>query len=97
MLASKAISDHSELWEHYFSDFIQYRLKLETPGTSKGIAQMILDAFFKDLHSEDVDNKMVLLYTCTHVYQLDLAKFAGILRPLNNIQNVSLNNYTLNQ
>lgn len=87
VLAMEAISKHPELWPRYFSDFILHKMKLETDG-GEGIAQKILEAFFVQLHQQDALQKLIILHTYLHVYQLDLAKMAGMFRPLNKIQQV---------
>ena len=63
-------------------------MKLET-DSGEGIAQKILEAFFVQLHEQDAIQKLVILHTYLHVYQLDLAKMAGMFRPLNKIQKVN--------
>ena len=88
VLAIEAISKHPELWPRYFSDFILHKMKLET-DSGEGIAQKILEAFFVQLHEQEAIQKLVILHTYIHVYQLDLAKMAGIFRPLNKIQKVN--------
>ena len=88
VLAMEAISKHPDLWPRYFSDFILHKMKLET-DSGEGIAQKILEAFFAQLHEQAALQKLVILHTYLHVYQLDLAKMAGMFRPLNKIQKVS--------
>ena len=63
-------------------------MKLET-DSGEGIAQKILEAFFVQLHEQEAIQKLVILHTYLHVYQLDLAKMAGMFRPLNKIQKVN--------
>lgn len=89
VLVMEAISKHPELWPRYFSDFILHKMKLESTDTGEGIAQKVLEAFFEQIHSQDALQRMVILHTYLHVYQLDLAKMAGTFRPLNKIQKVS--------
>lgn len=87
----EAISVHHELWPRYFSDFVLHKMKLgTTEAETEGIAQKVLEAFFEQLHMQDALQRMVILHTYLHVYQLDLAKMAGMFRPLNKIQKVSL-------
>ena len=91
----EAISKHAELWPRYFSDFILHKMKLESSGSGEGegIAQKVLEAFFEQIHSQETLQRMVILHTYLHVYQLDLAKMAGMFRPLNKIQKVSVSAY----
>ena len=89
VLAVDAMSKHQELWPRYFSDFILHKMKLESEdGEGEGIAQKVLEAFFEQIHSHETLRRMAILHTYLHVYQLDLAKMAGMFRPLNKIQKV---------
>ena len=90
VLSLEAISIHPELWPRYFSDFVLHKMKLETSDASEGIAQKILESFFEQLHLQDALQRMVILHTYVHVYHLDLAKMAGMFRPLNKIQKVTV-------
>ena len=60
-------------------------MKLETDN-GEGMAQKILEAFFVQLHQKDPLQKLVILHMYLHVYQLDLAKMAGMFKALNKIQ-----------
>ena len=86
-IALGAMAANPELWKRYFSDFTLHKLHLEG-SCGAGIAQYILDAFFGQLHKQEAENRIVGLHVYIRVYQLDLARMATVLRPLNKIQQV---------
>lgn len=75
---------HPELWTRYFSDFTQHKLYLDSRGG--GISQKLLHAFFGQMHSLEPLSRLVSLHVYLRVYQLDLAKMAAVLRPLDRVQ-----------
>ena len=82
----KAMEENPEKWEYYFSDFISSMLHLES---SDGISQRIIRTFFVGLkQKKSILEKVVKLHVYMDVYQLELAKMAGVLRSLDRIQNV---------
>lgn len=87
MLAVEAMGLHFDLWQRYFDDFLLHKLRL---GGLRGgaISQQILRAFFGQLHQQETLVRVVSLHCYIHVYHLDLAKMANLLRPLNQIQQV---------
>lgn len=89
MLAVEAMKVHPELWERYFNDFLLHKLQL---GSLHGgaISQQILHVFFEQLHKEEALVRVVSLHCYVHIYHLNLAKMANILRPLNQIQQVAM-------
>ena len=89
MLAVEAMGRHFDLWQRYFDDFLLHKLRL---GGLRGeaISQRILHVFFGQLHEQGVIVRMVSLHCYIRIYQLNLAKMATILRPLNQIQQVSV-------
>ena len=90
MLAVEAMGLHFDLWQRYFDDFLLHKLRLG--GLQGGaISQQILRAFFEQLHQQETLKRVVSLHCYIHVYHLDLAKMANLLRPLNQIQQVRAN------
>ena len=77
---------HPELWQRYFDDFLLYMLKLG--GHQEAISQQILYVFFEQLHKQESLLRVVSLHCYVHVYHLDLAEMANILRPLNQMHKV---------
>lgn len=88
-LVASAMSDDNELWKRYFNDFVLHKLQLDSEDSAGGIAQQILHTFMSQLHSLKALERIVNLHAYLHVYQLDLAKMASILRPLNKLHKVS--------
>ena len=84
----EAMSNHPELWDRYFGDFVLHKLRLESPEAGEGIAKDILYVYFGDLHHQESIMRIVGLHSYLHVYHLNLAKMAVMLRPLNKIQKV---------
>lgn len=78
---------HQELWQRYFDDFIRYKLRLNTGEGA--ISQEILKAFFGQLHQQEATIRMINLHVYIRVYQLDLAKMATVLRPLDKLQQMA--------
>ena len=85
-VVAKAISNDIDLWNMYFIDFILHKLRLDSEG---GIAQQMLYTFMRELHSLEALERVINLHAYLHVYQLDLAKLASNLRPLNKLHKVS--------
>lgn len=87
VLALKAMKQHFDLWQRYFDDFLIQKLRL---GGIRGeaISQQILRVFFEQLHEHEAVSRVVLLHCYFHTNQLDLAKMANLLRPLNQIEQV---------
>ena len=79
---------HPELWQRYFDDFLLYKLKLGGHQGGEAISQQILSAFFEQLHKQESLLRVVSLHCYVHVYHLDLAEMANILRPLNQMHKV---------
>ncbi len=84
------MSLHLELWQHYFADFTLRKLHLESGVEGKsGITEQILVSYFGQLHQQETVTRVVILHVYIRVYQLDLARMATVLRPLNKIQDVA--------
>ena len=89
-VVAHGISNHAELWNRYFSDFVLHKLQLDSEDSSGIIAQKILHTtLMHQLHSLDALKRLVFLHTYLHVYQLDLARMAANLRPLSKLKEVS--------
>jgi len=82
------MSKDVELWHRYFNDFVLHKLHLDSEDSAGGIAQQILHTFLGQLHQREALDRIIGLHTYLHVYQLDLAKMASVLRPLNKLQKV---------
>ena len=88
-LAVDAMKLHFDLWQWYFDDFLQHKLQLG--GLCReAISQQFLYAFFGQLHKQEALVRVVSLHCYVHTYHLDLAKMTNFLRPLNQIQQVSV-------
>ena len=87
-LVARAMSDDVELWTRYFNDFVLHKLRLDSEDSAGGIAQQMLYTFMSQLHSLEALKRVIHLHAYLHVYQLDLAKLASILRPLNKLHKV---------
>ena len=79
---------HPELWQRYFDDFLLNKLRLGGHQGGEAISQQILYVFFKQLHEQESLQRVVSLHCYVHVYHLDLAEMANILRPLNQMHKV---------
>ena len=75
------MQQHSTLWHHYLTDFIECKLNL---GTQKPLdfVQTELKEFFKALNRMPVREKVVTLHAHHHIYQLHYAKVFSINRGL---------------
>ena len=89
MLTLEAIELHSDLWHRYFDDLLLHKLRLGGHQSGGAISQQILNAFFKQLDEEKAMSRVVSVHCYVHIYHLDLAKMANILRSLNQMQQVS--------
>ena len=89
MLAVEAMGLYPDLWQRYFDDFLQHKLRLGGLRGAGAISQQILHVFFGQLHEQETMSRMVSLHCYVHAFHLDLAKFANLLRPLNQMQQVS--------
>ena len=78
---------HSDLWQRYFDDFLLHKLQLGSLHCG-AISQQILHVFFEQLHQEEALVRVVALHCYVHIYHLNLARMANILRSLNQIQRV---------
>ena len=87
-LVANAMSKDIDLWIRYFNDFVLHKLRLDSEDSSSGIAQQILYNFLEQLHLLESLERVVGLHSYLHVYQLDLAKMASVLWPLNKLQKV---------
>jgi hypothetical protein len=89
-LALGAMAEHMELWQHYFTDFITYKLNLVDPsqGSQSDIAQQLLRAFFNQLHDKEMPHRVVQLHCHTNICHHYLAQMAAILRSLNKMDGV---------
>ena len=90
-LVAEAMSKDDDLWVRYFNDYVLHELRLDSEDSSSGIAQQILHTFLGQLHQLESLERIVGLHSYLHVYQLDLAKMASVLRPLNKLQKVRCN------
>lgn len=79
-----------EFWQHYFSDFITYKLKLVDPSqdSQSDIAQQLLRAYFSQLHDKEMPHRVVELHCHVNVSHHFLAQIAAILRSLNKMEGV---------
>ncbi len=89
-LVGKAMSNNAELWDRYFNDFVLHKLRLDSEDSAGGIAQKILQTFMSQLQQLTALERLINLHAYLHVYQLDLAKMASVLRPLNKLHKVRL-------
>ena len=89
MLAVEAMGLHHDLWLRYFDDFLQHKLRLGGLRGGEAISQQILHVFFGQLHEQETMSRVVSLHCYVHTSHLDLAKMANLIRPLNQIQQVS--------
>ena len=79
---------HFELWQRYFHDFLLRKLQLG--GLRYGaISQQILTTSFGMLDNQDAVSRIISLHCYNHIYHVDLARMAYLLRPLYQIQQVS--------
>lgn len=92
-LAFGSMALHQELWHHYFTDFITYKLKLVDPshGSQSDVAQQILRAYFNQLHDKDMPFRVVELHCYANVFHYFLAQMAATLRSLNKMKGVRIN------
>ncbi len=86
----------SDVWNRYFSDFVNYKLNLSRHGNVEGvclphedISQRLLHTYFGQLHDMDPPKRLSLLHCYVRVNQLQLAQMATLLRPLSKIKEVS--------
>ena len=89
MLAVEAMELYYGLWHHYLVDLLVHKLRLGGHQGGGAISQQILCVFFKQLDKQEEISRVVSLHCYVHIYQLDLARMANILRPLNQMQQVS--------
>ena len=89
MLAVEAMGRHFDLWQRYFNDLLLHKLRLGGLR-SEAISQQILYVFFGQLHEQGAMIRVVSLHCYIHIYHLNLAKMATVLRPLNQIQQVNV-------
>lgn len=89
MLAVEAMGLFPDLWQRYFDDFLQQKLRLGGLRGGEAISQQILHVFFGQFHEQEAMSRVVSLHCYVHASHLDLAKMANLLRPLNQIQQVS--------
>ena len=76
------------IWDCYLKDFIAHTLHLDG---SEGISHNILHTFFEQLcKDKTMFERITQLYIYITVNQLELAKMATLLRPLDCIQYVSV-------
>ena len=87
-LVVRAMSNDVDLWIRYFNDFVLHKLRLDSEDSAGGIAQQMLYTFMSQLHKLEALERVINLHAYLHVYQLDLAKLASILRPLNKLHKV---------
>ena len=89
MLAVEAMELYHDLWQRYLDDLLLHKLRLGGHQGSGAISQQILHVFFKQLDKQEAMSRVVSLHCYVHIYHLDLARMANILRPLNQMQQVS--------
>lgn len=89
----EAIQDNTDIWDRYFNDFVQHKLKLNSEESSENVAQLILRTYLGQLNELDALSRIVTLHFYMQVHQLDLAKLACVLRPLNKLRQVCLRLY----
>ena len=83
------MSGDNELWLVYFNDFMLHKLQLDSEDSPEDIAQKILHSLLGQLHEFETLERVVSLHTYLHVYQLNLARMASVLRPLNKLNKVT--------
>ena len=87
VLAVEAMELHFDLWQRYFDDFLQHKLRLG--GLRRGaISQQVLNVIFEQLHKQEAISRVVSLHCYIYVFHPDFAKVANLLRPLNQMQQV---------
>ena len=77
------MGSHPDLWQCYFANFFQYKLRL---GSDEAISHKILKAFFEALDKQEPMARVISLHCYSHTYHLNLAKMANILRQLDQLQ-----------
>lgn len=80
--------EHLVIWKRYFSDFVHYKLRLESSDPGEDIAKDILYALYGELGKEDPNSEIIIIHLFDQVYHLNLAKLTAILKQLNKIQKV---------
>ena len=84
----EAMGVYPDLWRRYFDNFLQHKLQLGGPHSGL-VSQQVLHVFFEQLHKqEEAMSRVVSLHCYCHVYHLNLAKMANILRPFNQVWQV---------
>ena len=89
VLAVEAMGLYPDLWQRYFDDFLQHKLRLGGLRGGGAVSQQILHVYFGQLHKQETMSRVVSLHCYIHAFHLNLAKMANLLRPLNQIQQVS--------
>ncbi len=87
-LIATAMTNDMKLWNTYFNDLVLHKLRLNSEDSAGGIAQQMLYTFMNQLHKLEPLERIINLHAYFHVYQLDLANLASILRPLNTLHKV---------
>lgn len=83
-LAIGAMASHQNIWKSYFADFVTHKLKL----VDSAIHTLQQDTDFKNLHFQEMPQRLVQLHCHTNVHQLSLAQMVAILRLQNEIEEV---------
>ena len=76
----KEMQNNETLWMKYYHDFVYHVLQLQ--ASSKSLEYELLQvAFFNELKCFST-KKVVAAHCYVHMYQLDLARTVGLLKPL---------------
>ena len=91
--AVEALTLDDSIWQCYFTDFISHKLDLLHPTLHKplqeDIAHQLLHAYFEQLHSCEMPQRLVELHCSASLKQLSLARMVThILCPLRKIKEV---------
>ena len=87
------MASHQDLWQRYFYDFIAHRLKLVdhiSDDYQSDMAHQLLHAYFAQLHNKEMPDRVVQLHCHTSICHHFLAQMATILRPLSEMEEVSI-------
>ena len=90
-VAVRFMQKHKDIWDHYFTDFVQSVLHLDT-SPSSSLSRDIVRVFFSDIHGLPPEQRIGFLHAYMGFNQLMLANMASFLRPLEKIWKVSEEN-----
>ena len=89
-VAVEAMKVDDTLWVRYFDDFA--RDKLHLPNEITPLTRQILQVYIgiNALESNDTLSKVVSLHVRLHVHQLDISKVVRVLKPVSELESLSL-------